>query len=69
VVLVADSGLGTINLVRLGAEALDGHPVVVMLNRYDDGDLHRRNRSWLSDRNGLDVVTDIGALASRCAPH
>ncbi len=35
VLLVADAGLGTINLVRLSADALGDHPVVVYLNRYD----------------------------------
>ena len=60
VLLVADAGLGTINLVRLSAAALDGLPLVVVLNRYDDAnDLHRGNRSWLSDRDGFDVRVSI----------
>ena len=42
-VLVADAGLGTINAVRLTAEALDA-PFVVVLNRFDpSSDLQRRN--------------------------
>lgn len=68
VVLVADAGLGTINLVRLSVAALARHQVVVAMNRYDDDDdLHRRNRHWLSRRDGLDVVVDVDALASRLA--
>ena len=34
VVLVADAGLGTINAVRLSADALADFPVIVALNRY-----------------------------------
>lgn len=68
VVLVADAGLGTINAVALSVEpfrALGPEPLV-MLNRYDDADdLHRRNRAWLVDRLGLDVVVDVAALADR----
>ena len=66
VVLVADAGLGTINLVRLSREALGGQHVVVFLNRFDAGtDLHVRNGRWLRARESLDVVTDIEALTSR----
>lgn len=62
VVLVADAGLGTINAVRLSLDALTG-PVLVVLNRYDGSDeLHRRNRSWLVERDGLDVITSVDAL-------
>jgi dethiobiotin synthetase len=64
VVLVADAGLGTINLVRLSVEALaDGglavdSRLVVVLNRFDArDDLHRRNRGWLVERDGLTVVS------------
>jgi dethiobiotin synthase len=65
VVLVADAGLGTINAVRLSVAALDGHRVVVHLNRFDDhSDLHVRNAQWLRKREGLDVVTDIEALTA-----
>lgn len=63
VVLVADAGLGTVNAVRLSAAAFGGRPVVVILNRFDDGDdLHRRNRDWLIKEDGLTVVTDVGDL-------
>ncbi|GIU87331.1 MAG: hypothetical protein KatS3mg009_1846 [Acidimicrobiia bacterium] len=66
VVLVADAGLGTINLVRLCHDALGRHRSVVVLNRFDRrDDLHRRNLDWLTTREGLDVVTDVEALASR----
>jgi len=64
VVLVADAGLGTINAVHSSVDALPGHRVVVVLNRFDPGDdLHRRNRDWLVTRSGLEVVTDLETLA------
>jgi dethiobiotin synthetase len=64
VVVVADAGLGTINLVLLTVGALGAHPTVVFLNRFDEGtELHRRNRDWLLARAGLEVVTDPEALA------
>jgi dethiobiotin synthetase len=64
VVLVADAGLGTISAVRLAVDALARHRVLVHLNRYDgDNELHRRNRDWLVTRVGLEVVTDLEALA------
>jgi dethiobiotin synthetase len=70
VVLVADAGLGTINLVRLAASALLPHTVVVYLNRFDErDDLHRRNRDWLVAHDGFDVVTDVEALTNRVAPR
>ena len=62
VVLVADAGLGVINAVRLSATALGPSPVVVALNRYDDSELHRRNRGWLS-AEGFDVVAGPQELA------
>jgi len=72
VLLVTDAGLGTLNSVRLSVDALPGAaPVVVVLNRYDEGnDLHRRNRRWLTEEFGLTVVTMPGGeetLASLCA--
>jgi dethiobiotin synthetase len=69
VVLVADAGLGMINSVRLSARALSGLAgaqsgsggpahLVVAVNRFDEEhDLHRRNRRWLVDRDGLEVIT------------
>jgi dethiobiotin synthetase len=64
VLLVADATLGTINLVRLSADALADHCVLVYLNRFDDADdLHTRNRAWLTTRAGLEVVTDPETLA------
>jgi dethiobiotin synthetase len=73
VLLVADAGLGTLNSVRLSVGALpDAAPVVVVLNRYDEGnDLHGRNRRWLTEEDGLAVVTLPGgeeALASLVYP-
>ena len=59
VLLVADAALGTINVTRLSIDALAPLEVVVLLNRYDDSDdLHRRNRAWLEDRDGLCVWVD-----------
>lgn len=66
VVVVADAGLGTINAVRLTVAALAPDPVVVALNHFDASDeLHRRNREWLMNRDGLTVVTNPEALAAR----
>jgi len=73
VVLVADAGLGTLNAVRLTVSALDpvletreDTDLVVVLNRFDpDEDLHRRNRAWLADHDGLDAVTAIPDLVAR----
>lgn len=66
IVLVADAGLGTINLVRLSTAALAPNRPVVYLNRFDEqNDLHARNREWLETRVGLDIVTDVEALANR----
>lgn len=68
VVLVADAGLGTIHAVRSALDGLGGLPVVVALNRYDGADaLHRANRTWLAERDGLDVVTDPVELTARLA--
>jgi dethiobiotin synthetase len=67
VVLVADAGLGTINAVRLAHAPLAViAPVTVVLNRYETGDeLHARNRTWLAERDGLDVVVTVEELAAR----
>lgn len=66
VLLVADAGLGTINLVRLSADALAGHCLLVILNRFDAADeLHRRNREWLVERDGFDVAVSAGAATDR----
>jgi dethiobiotin synthetase len=75
VVLVSDAGLGTINSVRMSMAALqlavgcrDGMssaPIVTVLDRFDDRhDLHRRNREWLSVRDGFAVVTVPGQEAA-----
>jgi dethiobiotin synthetase len=60
VVLVADAGLGTINSVRLTADAIcvPGVSVVVVLNRFDARvDVHVRNLEWLRTQDGMTVVT------------
>jgi dethiobiotin synthetase len=65
VLLVAEAGLGAINLVRVCAAALAGHDVLVVLNRYDPAvEIHERNRAWLADRDGFRVVTSIAAIAT-----
>jgi dethiobiotin synthetase len=65
VVLVGDAALGTINLVRLSRDALHRWPLVVVLNRFDaDDPLHRANRSWLRDTDGLAVCVSIAELAT-----
>ncbi|MGV3758901.1 MAG: ATP-dependent dethiobiotin synthetase BioD, partial [Actinomycetota bacterium] len=68
VVVVADAGLGTIHAVRSARDGLDGLPVVAYLNRFDEDDpLHAGNRTWLRERAGLTVLTDIPALAAATA--
>jgi dethiobiotin synthetase len=65
-VLVADAGLGTINAVRLSADAMAplGVAIVVVLNRFDAfADVHQRNLEWLRDRDGRRVVTAPGGDA------
>ena len=73
VVVVADAALGVINSVRLTVDALTRtttRPIVVHLNRFDvDDDLHRRNRDWLRDRDGMLVTTDIDALTAVVVNH
>jgi dethiobiotin synthetase len=71
VVLVADAGLGTINVVRLSVGALteggvggDGR-LVIVLNRFDEqDDLHRRNRNWLVEQDGMTVLSLPGGERS-----
>jgi dethiobiotin synthetase len=64
-VLVADAGLGTINAVRLAAAAVGRWPLSIVLNRFDPTDaLHRRNRDWLVERDGLPVVVDPDELVA-----
>jgi dethiobiotin synthetase len=64
VVLVADAGLGTINAVRLTAEAIARRvdaSIAVVLNRYEGAsDLHRRNLAWLTHRDGMRVFSSPG---------
>lgn len=66
VVLVADAGLGAINAAIVNSAPFVPRPVVVALNRFDDGDdVHRRNRDWLRAKAALDVVTSPTDLADR----
>jgi dethiobiotin synthetase len=66
VVLVADAGLGTINAVELSVAAFGGFEVFVILNRWADSDLHRRNAEWLSAA-GHQITTSVAALADGLA--
>jgi len=64
VILVATSGLGVLNDVRLARDAFAPLPVATFMNRFDEGDsLHRSNRDWLRDRVGAAVCTTIDELA------
>jgi dethiobiotin synthetase len=66
-ILVADAGLGTINLVRMSIDALgELTTTITFLNRFDaTNDLHVRNAEWLRTREGLEIVTDLEALVTR----
>jgi dethiobiotin synthetase len=69
VLLVADPGLGTINVVRMSVDAFSGIPVVVVLNRYNkDEPVHRANRDWLASRAGLDILVGPAAAARWLSP-
>ena len=73
VLLVADAGLGAINLVRLSLDALDAGAHVatplVFLNRYDPAaEIDRRNRDWLSERLDVEVLSSIPSLVERLRP-
>jgi dethiobiotin synthetase len=62
--LVADAGLGTINLVRLTMAVIGAVPTLVYLNRFNPADeLHELNRRWLVEQDGLFVITDVHSLA------
>jgi dethiobiotin synthetase len=61
--LVADAGLGSLNAIRLSLSCLPALPVHVLLNRFDGSDaLHELNRTWLSERYGIQAHTEIGTL-------
>lgn len=65
IVLVADAELGVINDVRLSMDVLAPWPVTVLCNRYDaHNDLHRRNLTWLDDREELNVVVTAEQLVA-----
>lgn len=66
VLLVADPALGVVSTVRMTADALGRHPLLVLLNRYDETDeVHRRSLDWLRNVDRLTVVTDLTAVADR----
>lgn len=66
VLLVADAGLGAINSVRLCMTQLRDRNTAILLNRFDAAnDLHQRNREWLTERDGLDVIVDIRQLLQK----
>jgi dethiobiotin synthetase len=73
VLLVADAGLGVINLVRLSVSALSStepstrYRRLVVMNRFDPGSvLHVRNLEWLTDHEELDVVTSPSSDPFSC---
>jgi dethiobiotin synthetase len=62
VVLVAQSGLGALNAVRLCTGYLDDR-TIVYLNQFDPSDeLHEHNRAWLV-KEGFAVHADVPGLA------
>jgi dethiobiotin synthetase len=64
VVLVADAGLGTLNVVRLCVDALASHRVTVFLNRFDAAEqLHVDNHAWLRDYLAVPLATEVPELA------
>jgi dethiobiotin synthetase len=74
VLLVADAGLGTINAVRLSVDALAAgatvaaRHLVIVLNRFNESDdLHRRNRAWLTEQDGMTMVVLPGQEAALAA--
>jgi len=63
VLLVADAGLGTINSVLLGLDALASRRTVVLLNRFDPTDpLHTANLTWLRRLAEVPHVVSVGEL-------
>lgn len=69
VILVADPALGVVSNVRLASDALAGHGLLVLLNRFDGADeVHARSLDWLRSVDGLNVVTDVDAVCAALAP-
>ena len=65
VVLVSDPGLGSINAVRCSADTLNGFPLLVALNHFDETDrLHVANRLWM-EQAGFEIFVTPASLASR----
>jgi dethiobiotin synthetase len=66
VLVVAPSGLGAINDVRLSSAAFAPLQVIVFLNRFDaNNELHRANRAWLGGRCGLTIDVEVDSLVRR----
>lgn len=67
VLLVAPAGLGAINDVLTSLDSLGGRwPVLVFLNRFDDGDeIHRRNLQWLREAIAAEVTVDVSEVTER----
>ncbi len=62
--LVAESGLGVVNAVRLATGALGPRRVVVYLNRFDANDaVHQRSLDWLAGELGEAPTTSLSGLA------
>jgi dethiobiotin synthetase len=64
VVLVAESGLGTLSPISLSVRALGRERLVVHLNRYNGYDeLHRANKRWVEEHFGLLACSAVEELA------
>jgi dethiobiotin synthetase len=70
VIIVAAPQLGTINNIRLTTTALQQHPHIVLLNRYNpDNELHHRNHQWLSEHDQIQVTATIPHLLLAIRTH
>jgi dethiobiotin synthetase len=64
VVIVVPAGLGAINAALTSVRCFHGFDVVVFLNRFDSDEIgHTTNRSWLVEREGIEVFVTVPDLA------
>ncbi len=67
-VVVSNAELGCISSVRLAADALKGHRLIIALNWYvSDNTLHQLNCDWLTNTDRFRVVTRPDQLAEEIA--
>ena len=70
VILVTGGELGAIHAVRSCMDTIDEWPATVFMNRFQPAhQVAESNLAWLRDRDGFDVVTEIGILAERAVGH